>query len=319
MEIVPLLIKNMWEEKELYPSEKSIFACQCGSFEIENDAYEQLSTYLPSYQTEFSNYINWYLASKYAGQPKYNFVFIDFCCSKCKTEHKAFFYTRFDEQYFPEKEREFFLAEIDNQHLDENIDGVYNRNTCQMFMKKILIRWHILKNITYVVVPFIGNPWQTPEQRLELLGDFLSPLHPYKTLLVTRPKTISQIKADFDSDNGEGAFDVLEKNEKINPILKSAFKKTDFHAKFYCGISETGVEVLSGSHNLHDGNSMENLMFKNYSMDKFFDRYLNQINVVPIVPLNNTPIDVLVFNNNLSTQIKQFTNNATSIVATYIQ
>lgn len=206
MKIVPLLIKNLWEEKELYPTDRSIFGCQCGSFEIENDAYKQLSSFLPTYRAKFRTYINWYLASRYAGQPRYNFVFIDFYCSKCNIEHKAFFYTRFEEQYFPEREREFFLAEIDNQQLDEYIDGVYNRNTCQLFMKKLLIRWHILKNITYVVVPFIGNPWQTPEQRLNLLGEFLSPLHPSKTLLVTRPKTISQIKADIDADNGEGTF-----------------------------------------------------------------------------------------------------------------
>lgn len=319
MKVVPLLIKNLWEEKELYPADKSIFACQCGSFDIENDAYTQLSSLLQSYTTKFSSYINYYLASRGAGNPKYNFVFIDFCCSKCKTEHKAFFYTRFEEKYFPVNEREFFLAEIDKQELGENIDGVYDRDTCQVFMKKLLIRWHILKNITYLVVPFIGNPYQTPLQRLELLGEFLSPLHPYKTLWVTRPTTISQIKADFDADNGKGAFDILDKNGQINPILKSVFTKTDFHAKFYCGISEKGVEVLSGSHNLHGGTYMENLMFKIYPMDKFIDRYLFQINVVPAVPPNNTPTDALIFNNDENLQVKQFTNNATSLVATYIK
>lgn len=319
MEIIPLLIKNFWEEKEHYPSGKSIFACKkCGSYEIENNAYKQLALQMDNYTKSFDSYINYYLASSHAGEPKYNFVFITFQCSKCNEIHKAFFYTRFEEKYFPTSEREFFLAEIDGRKLEENIDGVYNRNTCQTFMKKLLIRWYILKNITYLVVPFIGNTWQTSEERLNLLGEFLSPLNPHKTLLITRPNTISQIKADFDKDNGTGAFDALDKNGKINPILKSAFTKSDFHSKFYCGISEKGVEVLLGSHNLHGGDSMENIMFKNYTLDKFIDRYMSQINVAPIVRQNNTSTDALIFNRNNNLIVDQFINNAIDLVIKFL-
>ena len=318
MDIEQLMIKNIWEERELFPLSKAIYSCKkCKSYSVEQDAYNLLRKKFKDYQNKYSGYLNYYLASRYSGEPKYIFIYVDFNCSSCNEKHKAFFYSRFKESYFPENEKEFFLADIKDSNLEENIDGVYNRNTCQEFMKKMLMRWYILKNITYIVFPFIGNSYQTAEQRLELLGDFLSPLHPYKTLWVTRSETLSQIKTDLNKDLGDGAYEILEKKNKIHPVINSAFKKRDFHAKFYCGINEHNVEVLTGSHNLHGGNSMENIMFKNYEMDRFIDRYMMQINVAPILPQNKTKTEVLIFDRESSAKIDSFINNATDLLQKY--
>jgi|SRR6185312_1245162 len=316
----PIIVRNIWEEEELYPEGNSIFACKkCFSFDIEKDAYDFLATQLSYYHKSFTNFSNYYLANTHVKTPKYNFIFLDFQCSKCGELHKAFFYCHFKEKYFPNREREFFLADLDRQSLHQTIDGLYNRNTCQIILKKFLIRWHILSSITYIVFPYLGNPYHKAEDRIELLNEFLAPLHPYKTLLITRGETISQIAKDIDEVNGKNTFDFIKKNGLLHPLLQHAKTKSGFHAKFYCGIGGNGVEVLAGSHNIHGGDSIENLMFKNYSRGQFFDRYLSPINYVPIPTKNKIePTYALIFNRAQEPLIDNFTESTEELVSNYL-
>ena len=55
---------------------------------------------------------------------------------------------------------------------------------------------------------------------------------------------------------------------------KKAYFKSDFHAKFYCGMSADTVEILVGSFNIHEGTYVENIHLLTYSFDEFKERYL---------------------------------------------
>ncbi len=46
------------------------------------------------------------------------------------------------------------------------------------------------------------------------------------------------------------------------------------HAKFYCGMSSDGVEVLAGSFNIHEGTYVENIHLLKYEFADFAKRYL---------------------------------------------
>ena len=144
MTTVPAIITQPRNERKTYMMGKSIFACKnCKSFDIEKDAYNALSAVLTEYREQSHRYNNYRLAQRGAGNPDYNFVFVDFECGKCHKEHKAFFYNMFEEQYFPQVERELLLADVTDQSIEENIDGVYSRDACQTFMAKLFARWQI--------------------------------------------------------------------------------------------------------------------------------------------------------------------------------
>lgn len=310
MNFTPFKIFESPNDRPLYPDKKSIFACKkCGSFELENDCYLKLNSLLDSCKSKFTNYINYRLANhRGAGNPKYNFLFLDFNCGSCNTQHTAFLYTRFQENYFPSVEREFLLAHVTNQNFEENVDGVYNRNMCQELMQKFFVRWYIMSKMTYVAVPFIGNTYQDAEQRIDLLNHFLTFLHPHRTLLITKTKTLNQIKKDINVDIGDDeGYQTIVDNNLLHPIIQNASRKQDFHAKFYCGLGTDNVEVLVGSHNLHAGKSMENLLFKQYSMEKFIERYILQLSIVPIPRgTKNIKTEALIFNRNDGLEVKEY-------------
>jgi hypothetical protein len=316
-----LVIKNFYTEKDTYPAGKSIFQCSsCSSFNLENDTYNELSSKLNSLRNKYIAYINWYLASRYAGKPDDIFIFLKAKCSTCQKKFKAFLYNRFQEQYFPQNAREFFLADIENAcELENIIDGIYTRDDCQVFLQKIMLRWNILMDRVMITVPFIGNPWQTPEQRLNLLGDLLYTLDPRRALLITRNDTINQIKSDIDKDLGSGSYRILEENKRINPIILNAFCKTDFHSKFFAGINQLNVEALIGSHNLHAGTYLENLLFKKYNHSKFIERYISQINCVPLRPALEG-LQAIVFDDketDWEEKVETYNENSTNLMIEY--
>jgi hypothetical protein len=78
---------------------------------------------------------------------------------------------------------------------------------------------------------------------------------------------------------------VLEEYGLASRLVAADTKKQDFHAKFFIGISDERCEVLSGSANLVNGKSIENLAFKAISPERCASRYLDKLNVkLPALP-----------------------------------
>ncbi len=99
-----------------------------------------------------------------------------------------------------------------------------------------------------------------------------------KTKLITRKGTFNLFKNAQDSSGIP--FDELVKWGLLEPLIdKMNQKSTTYfqksHAKYYVGVYENYVEVLSGSFNIHQGSYFENITFKTYDKTFFKDRYLH--------------------------------------------
>lgn len=184
--------------------------------------------------------------------------------------------------------------------LGDNIDGLYTRDESISILNTLFNRWKTIGQLVIVAVPFIGFQYKgarSEEQVVRYWKWLGNTLDMNKTFFITRKSTFTQRKKtgigseqDFVYLKKWGMLDELgneaERESKITRkkgdkiIVKEYPKvlfKQKFHSKFYAGIIGDKVEVLSGSYNIHEGDVMENLSFKNYSLEDFRVRYLLRI------------------------------------------
>ena len=75
-------------------------------------------------------------------------------------------------------------------------------------------------------------------------------------------------------------YELLVEWGLLEPLIEAmeTEKMTFFqksHAKYYVGVFDDYVEVLSGSFNIHKGPSFENISFRKYDKTFFRERYLH--------------------------------------------
>lgn len=296
-----------------------LFYCPCCGVACESILYKQLKSKISLITKQISIYYNCYLKGGW-GDPRYIFLFTNFIC-KCNKRLRAFLYTYFSGKgEFPEDAREFFLSHVEFSSF-EHIDGLFIRNDCQIILEKFFIRWSSIKETVLIAIPFIGNPFQDAKQQLKLWDKLLSYLDPENTLLVTRGKSLDQFKkAVYKEDNID--YNSLVQYELLNPIIKNAIRKSDFHAKFFAGISSEGVEVLVGSHNPHGGQFIENLHYKYYPYQDFLSKYLKRFKIFYFKQGKRSETDVLVINEtqgNFEGKLDSYTSNSSDVIQKYIK
>lgn len=181
--------------------------------------------------------------------------------------------------------------------LSDAIDGLYTRDESISILNTLFNRWKTIGQLVIVAVPFIGFQYKgarSEEQVIRYWKWLGGTLDVNKTFFITRKSTFTQRKKtgtdgkeDFVYLKKWGMLDELaneaereskiirKKGDKIivNEYPKVLFKQ-NFHSKFYAGIIGDKVEVLSGSYNIHEGDVLENLSFRIYSLNDFIDRYM---------------------------------------------
>jgi hypothetical protein len=146
-------------------------------------------------------------------------------------------------------------------------------------LERFLNRWRYTAREVLLVVPFIGFNYKSSEQALQELWNWLEiNVDVEKTELITRKGTFNLYKKA--QDNSGIDFKVLVELGLLEPLIKKMDKKgtayfQKSHAKYYVGIYDDYVEVLSGSFNIHTGASYENIYLKRYDKDFFKARYLH--------------------------------------------
>jgi hypothetical protein len=128
-------------------------------------------------------------------------------------------------------------------------------------------------------VPFIGYHYKNSQEALTELWNWLEiNINVDKTNLITRKGTFNLFKNAQDSTGIP--YDLLVEWGLLEPLIESMdsgempfYQRS--HAKYYVGVFNDKVEVLSGSFNIHKGPSFENLNFREYSKDFFEKRYLH--------------------------------------------
>lgn len=261
---------------------RALYRCSACRTELDVKAYEALSEHLESINDAFATYLNWYLANSRGGALEGICARVETTCT-CGRAHEARFYRNFAES-FAERAADYWLIDIaptvpvseGDKTLD--VDGIFSRDDCIAILEKLLLRWRAGHSAVLLAAPFIGFNFPSAKKKVPNLWSWvLKYTDPAKTLLITRKATFNLLKEA--AKDTEMDVEFLKSWGLLNPTLaaldeKKAFFKTNFHAKFYCGISADTVEILVGSFNIHEGSYVENIHLLSYSLEEFSKRYL---------------------------------------------
>lgn len=176
---------------------------------------------------------------------------------------------------------------IEHTGSNKQIDGVYSRDEMMVYLFRCLMRWKLIANQVVVVTPFIGFdfPYSKEKDRTELIAlwELLNnTLDLYKTTFITRVTTYGSLKKC--QEQLEVPADVLREWDLMNNLQKMVDNpktrvktKAQFHAKFYAGIFDDHVEMLSGSFNVQTGGVLEQMHLRNVSRELFKSNYLDRL------------------------------------------
>lgn len=172
-----------------------------------------------------------------------------------------------------------YLIGHSDTDLKHQINGIFSKTNCLEFLELLLNRWRYVANEVLIVVPFIGYNYSNSLPEVKQLWEWLQlNMNVEKTNLVTKKGTFNLFKK-AQSDSGI-EYDFLVEWGLLEPLIKSIeegemtfFERS--HAKYYVGVFDDKVEILSGSFNIHKGPSFENISFENYNKEFFLERYLH--------------------------------------------
>lgn len=161
-------------------------------------------------------------------------------------------------------------------------NGLYTRDEIFVYLQRLLKRWFLLSNQVVIATPFIGLPYRGKSQEgvvhlWKLLNEMIDI---NKTTFITRKSTFTLLK---NAQNAQGAdFDFLSEWGLNDPLQNAADKGnleffTKFHAKFYAGIFDDYVEVMSGSFNVQTGSYLEQIVIERYDKNLFKERFLDPL------------------------------------------
>ena len=176
---------------------------------------------------------------------------------------------------------------IGHTNSDKHLDGVYSRDEMMAYLFRCLMRWKLMANQVVVVTPFIGFdfPYSKEKDRTELIALWKllnSTLDLERSTFITRVRTYSSLKKC--QEELEVPADVLKEWDLMNNLQKMVDNpktrvktKAQFHAKFYAGVFEDHVELLSGSFNVQTGGVLEQMHLRNVSRELFKTNYLDRL------------------------------------------
>lgn len=174
---------------------------------------------------------------------------------------------------------------IHHSRCKDLIDGIYSRDVSLLHLERLLVRWRMLSERVVVATPFIGYDfaWSKDSDKKELIGlwQLLNGLLDMdKTLFYTRYKTYLSLKKD--QKELEIPADVLKEWDLMmnlqkvidNPKTRDKMKE-QFHLKVYAGVFRDRVELYSGSYNVQLNSTMENMLLRNITRERFKVNYMD--------------------------------------------
>lgn len=189
----------------------------------------------------------------------------------CGDPHVATFYCDFPSGFRGQPIETYQLADVTGVDLPDVLDGLFPKTDVMALLSKLLIRWHLTADRVIVAAPFVGTQWDNEDKRKARWSWLLAQLRPDQAMLITRA---AAYKAFKDLKDGDVTYDLLQRYGLANSIVAADVRKQDFHAKFFIGLGPEGAEVLSGSANLMDGPSIENIAYRTMTPDRCLERYI---------------------------------------------
>jgi hypothetical protein len=258
--------------------ETRLYLCEISGADLEMAAQEVLQAHFKDIARQHHDAINYGLA-QHLPPLEHIVIHCNVPC-ECGRKHQATFYCKFILNFcaLPQTEEEYLLADISGTNLSDRLEGLLTKKEVMTLLEKLLIRWHLTSDQIIVASPFVGHSYLEPEKRLSLFSWILSNLDPDRSLFITRTRTITEYKAALQTVDQVDSK-VLAEFGLENKLVAAETRKQDFHAKFFIGRSGSTCEVLSGSANLVEGPSLENVSFRTMSNERCEDRYLNRLSI----------------------------------------
>lgn len=275
-------VESLWivpgatESPLTYPCNTiSIFQCPQCDAPLDDPLYGMLASKYEGIGLAYANAFNCYLSGGYGF--KSTVVKLDCACS-CGWQSKATLFRPFrgNESALPPNHTEFLLADIRDAKLGL-LDGIFSKDDCLLILRKFLLRWQFICERTLIAAPYIGHPYMDKQVIVDLWDNVFDAVLPDRTVLIIKGAMVTAYKKALKEVGLDPA--VMEKFDLLNAMAAQAHKKQDFHAKFYAGLSGNNVECLSGSFNIVEGKSFENLRFSPYEIAEFQTQYLRPMGI----------------------------------------
>jgi hypothetical protein len=259
--------KINWE-----PSDLPLFLNN--NINLEKIAKQQLIKYITEIDNNYRAYYHLYVKGRHSAEK--SFVIINY--EYLGTSYKAVFAKEIDSER-DLNTRNLYLIYHSGVNIEYQVDGIYTRDQLLVFLERFLNRWRYTAKEVLLIVPFIGFNYKNTEDALYQLWNWLEiNVDISKTKLITRKGTFNLFKNA--QDNTGIPFEELVKLGLLEPLIdKMNQKDTEYfqksHAKYYVGVFDNYVEVLSGSFNIHQGKYFENINYRKYDKTFFKERYLH--------------------------------------------
>jgi len=255
-----------------------IYVCDRVEANLEVAARDALSTVLHGVKNEYATAINYSLSTSMFPTCDHVVVRVPLTCP-CGHPHVATFYAKFlQDGSMQQSLDEYLLADVTGCSLEDQLAGLFTKSEAMAILEKLLIRWHLTTKAIIVASPFVGHQWMARTEKMDIWNWLLGLLDPDKAAFITRSKEFTSFKSLLQDVEGLD-YHMLEEYGLESRLVAADTKKQDFHAKFFIGMNDEQCEVLSGSANLVNGKSIENLAFKAISPERCASRYLDKLNV----------------------------------------
>lgn len=253
------------------PTTSALHVCPRTAFSLEEAAYAVLTQTRGDLLRAWRTLENYLAKSGGLGDNKVVLT-CDVSCP-CGTPHMAVFYahTYVMAHEKPPLDERCLLAHITGTDYEDRLTCILTKSEAMELLEKLLIRWSLTCHAIVVTSPFVGYKYLATDQKNNLWDWLHANLDPTKAMLLTRGATWKEFKTLRDAEGIP--YETLESFGLTSPLVGS--KKTDFHAKFFAGVAQERVELLSGSANLVKGPSFENIAFTRMTEDRFKSKYMD--------------------------------------------
>ncbi|WMU42115.1 hypothetical protein OQ482_19375 [Enterobacter bugandensis] len=270
----------------------NLYKCPHCDDNLEKLAHENMSNDYQEWSKQIWQYIHMDI-SRHGYDAEKAIVKVNFSCS-CRREHFALFYKNYNHCEF--SSNDFLLGHISNCiSFDNRIDGTITKSNFIELIKKLIIRWELIFEKTYLIFPYVGHTRSKSDELLDLWGEITSYSNPEKLKIITKTQTLNSYKNAVSEAILD--YNILSKYKFTPQAIDYAIKNTRFHAKIYCGANESYVECLSGSANIAKGPTHEQLTFKKYdSYADFYEKFLEVFDTCKVAD------DVFKINENNTSQ-----------------
>lgn len=258
---------------------RSLYECEKCSAGLDGFIFEELRRNFKSIFSEFSDYYNWSLKHGRGLPPEYMFIRMSFNCL-CGSRCVSFLSKPYVES-FEFDECDFSICNVVGaKPISQTISpGVYSKSQIMQWLHKLLVRWTVLFDKIYIIVPFVGHQWMKDQDLVDTWLELILRADPGKVRLVTRKGQLNSFKRAYQQSKGID-YSLLEKLDLASRLLREVVPDSKFHAKIYGAVSKSGCEVFSGSANLLSGPSKEVMHFTELEdMEVFDDAFINPLSL----------------------------------------